>query len=366
MSSTTQVSGISGVAARARAARVAAAALAAIALFSAAATPALALDVSGIFNGIIEFLSVPIKGFFIALVDIIRGAMDTLNSVCVSIRADAGLGFSGTYADGSISIQGASGNDFTSVLSALNSILMTGARAAMVPAGLIVSIVFAVKCVKTVMEPDGGPSGIPYFEKLAWILVQYAIFKGLIDYSVDITAAVFNEVQRITSTIGVGGDMSGAISDWRELMVSNIENGWALTVDNAGTLLLDALGYGAVFIVSVIVAVTTIMSVYARWIQAFIYLLAAPLFFSLAGLGETRPIFIGYLKSFAALALAFTFTVVLIGLAQTVFIGQVVTVHGASNRFGIDVYTLVVTIAVGLIVSRGLRSCGSWAKELVG
>ena len=93
-----------------------------------------------------------------------------------------------------------------------------------------------------------------------------------------------------------------------------------------------------------------------RSVQLYVYAAFSPIPISLLGFEETKQIGIGYLKNFAAAALAVSG-----GLGKAEMLGLAQGVE-TFDSFGV----IIKTIAVLITTMMGLVKSGSWAKEILG
>ncbi len=223
----------------------------------------------------------------------------------------------------------------------------------------VLGIVFAIRMIKALQEPDNGPGNVPYIEKFAWLWIKFCLLKLVMDNSVGITIGVFNEVIRIVDIVGAAG-FTGAgvdlnVDEVKNRIIQSLTNGNEAPGIGSVTIsaLMGLIGYLASFVLQLIVYVAT----YARWAQVWVCLCFSPLFFSFAGLDETKGMFWSYLKTMAGLALAFVMTAILLKALPPVLIGVAST---GRNDFMFGLIGIEVVFIIALM------KVGSWSRDLIG
>lgn len=220
----------------------------------------------------------------------------------------------------------------------------------------VLGIVFAIRMIKVLQEPDNGPGNVPYVEKFGWLWVKLVLLKMIMDNSVDITVGLFNTFMSMVSMVG-GVSVGEQVSISEESVVGVL----ALEIPTGtGGILLTIVSCLIVYLLTFALQGVVFLALYGRWMQIWTSLCFAPLFFSFAGLDETKSMFWSYLKTIAGLALAFVITAILLksmGPVMTAFINSSdqALLGGFMDLVGIE-----------LVYCFSLIKAGSWARDLIG
>ena len=231
----------------------------------------------------------------------------------------------------------------------------------------ILGIVFGIQFIKEVQRPDNGPGNVPYVERFAMLWVKFAILKILVDKSLDLSISIFNTIQGLTYKIPTyGADVKLNNGQIKAAVDGALGIGGAAAAKSAfGFAISKSILFVIVlllimFVIAFILGCIVYLSVYGRWIQLWVYLCFAPIFFAFAGLDETRPMFMSYMKSIFGCGLAFVITAVLLKSMAPVIGGM----FSASTQGALGL--LLSTIAVEILYMVALMKCGSWAHDLIG
>ena len=243
---------------------------------------------------------------------------------------------------------------------------------------IVLAIMLGIQAVKIMQQPDNmNSSGIPYVEKFAWMWITFALMKLALDYSVDFTLIVFNSIQDVTTHV------FGTMQDFNNEYITNWVNNLKATIDsiafstdtseggnvdlaNAGrTIFMAVLAPVILFVGTLVLYCTIMLTTYGRWIQTYFYLSFSPLMFSFIGMDETRPMFISFLKSVMCCALSFLGTIVLLCVVRSALlpfiIGRFVDVTDPGSW--IDILGM---FAMGALFTFAISKVGSWVRDLVG
>ena len=208
----------------------------------------------------------------------------------------------------------------------------------------ILALIMLVQLVKISQRID-STSTLPAVKDIVFLAVFYVIFHWLIVNSLDIVTAIYNIFNHITASILPSDptymnsfDLSGVEADG------------------------DYIG-GFLIIVALVVA-------FARALQIYVMAAFSPIPLSLLGFEETRSMGIGFLKNFAAVALAGTIMVFvmysypfLLSSVSGVDSGGLAAVATGTND-GLN--SLLSVLAISIVYIFALAKSGAWARELLG
>lgn len=224
----------------------------------------------------------------------------------------------------------------------------------------ILALIMLVQLVKISQRID-STSTLPAVKDIVFLAVFYVLFHWLILNSLDIVAAIYNIFNHITASIlpsdahfADSFDLSGV-----EAKGEYIGGFFLLVVFGLVSVVIGAIAY----IVALVVA-------FARSLQIYVMAAFSPVPLSLLGFEETRSIGIGYLKNFAALALAGTIMVFimysypfLLSSVSGVDSGGLAAVATGTND-GLN--SLLTVLAISVVYIFALVKSGAWARELLG
>ena len=204
----------------------------------------------------------------------------------------------------------------------------------------ILGLFMLMQLIKISQRID-ATSTLPAVKDIVFLVVTYCILSYFIDNALDLVSAIYS----------IFNDLVGNVSD--KLQSKNwYEPGIEMTKDDAA----DAT-FGGCFLLLIFYA-------------AF-----SPIPISLLGFEETKQIGIGYLKNFAAAALAGVVMVLILylyphlvtALAVSGGLGKAEMLGLAQGVETFDSFGVIIkTIAVLITTMMGLVKSGSWAKEILG
>lgn len=210
---------------------------------------------------------------------------------------------------------------------------------------------------------------LPAVKDIVFLVVTYCILSYFIDNALDLVSAIY----------GIFNDLVGNVSD--KLQSKNwYEPGIKMTKDDAadatfgGCFLLLIFGLISWAVGLVFYAVSMVVAL-GRSVQLYVYAAFSPIPISLLGFEETKQIGIGYLKNFAAAALAGVVMVLILylyphlvtALAVSGGLGKAEMLGLAQGVETFDSFGVIIkTIAVLITTMMGLVKSGSWAKEILG
>lgn len=212
-------------------------------------------------------------------------------------------------------------------------------------------------------------STLPAVKDIVFLVVTYCILSYFIDNALDLVSAIYS----------IFNDLVGNVSD--KLQSKNwYEPGIEMTKDDAadatfgGCFLLLIFGLISWAVGLVFYAVSMVVAL-GRSVQLYVYAAFSPIPISLLGFEETKQIGIGYLKNFAAAALAGVVMVLILylyphlvtALAVSGGLGKAEMLGLAQGVETFDSFGVIIkTIAVLITTMMGLVKSGSWAKEILG
>ena len=217
----------------------------------------------------------------------------------------------------------------------------------------ILGLVFAIQFVKIIQQPDNPTGGVPYVEKFAWMWIKFAVLKLLLDNSIDISVAIFNFFAEIGKRIADVGPFSS--DDIEATVRTTLENNFSNTQLGGEMVNLIFLFFG--LIVVFIVAILIFVSVYGRWLQIFIYLPFAPLFFAFLGEDETKQMFWSYVRSIAGAGLAMVITIILVRSLPAIL---TISTLGDSRLGTIGIW------GSEILLGWAVMHAGQWAHDMIG
>lgn len=245
-------------------------------------------------------------------------------------------------------------------------------QAGVIPVGHAILGLFMLMQLIKISQRIDATSTLPAVKDIVFLVVMYCILSYFIDNALDLVSAIYDLFN------GLVGNVSDKLqsSDWS---VSGItfEDGDADSATIGGCFMLLLFGllswaFGLVlYVVAMIVAL-------ARSVQLYVYAAFSPIPVSLLGFEETRQIGIGYLKNFAAAALAGVVMVLILylyphlvtALAVSGGVGKVEMLAIATGGSAIESFdgfgVFFKSWAVILVTVMALVKSGSWAKEILG
>lgn len=224
----------------------------------------------------------------------------------------------------------------------------------------ILALIMLVQLVKISQRID-STSTLPAVKDIVFLAVFYVLFHWLIVNSLDIVTTIYNIFNHITASILPSDpnftssfDLSGVDADGDYI---------------GGFLMLVLFGFISV-ITGAIAYVVALVVAFARSLQIYVMAAFSPVPLSLLGFEETRSMGIGYLKNFAAVALAGTIMVFvmysypfLLASVSGVDSGGLAAVATGTND-GLN--SLLTVLAISVVYIFALAKSGAWARELLG
>ena len=240
-------------------------------------------------------------------------------------------------------------------------------QAGVIPvAHAILGLFMLMQLIKISQRID-ATSTLPAVKDIVFLVVTYCILSYFIDNALDLVSAIYS----------IFNDLVGNVSD--KLQSKNwYEPGIEMTKDDAadatfgGCFLLLIFGLISWAVGLVFYAVSMVVAL-GRSVQLYVYAAFSPIPISLLGFEETKQIGIGYLKNFAAAALAGVVMVLILyphlvtALAVSGGLGKAEMLGLAQGVETFDSFGVIIkTIAVLITTMMGLVKSGSWAKEILG
>lgn len=217
----------------------------------------------------------------------------------------------------------------------------------------ILGLVFAIQFVKIIQQPDNPTGGVPYVEKFAWMWIKFAVLKLLLDNSIDISVAIFNFFASLGKLIADAGPFSS--DDIEATVRTTLTNNFSNTQLGGEMVNLIFLFFGLIIVF--IVALLIFVSVYGRWLQIFIYLPFAPLFFALLGEDETKQMFWSYIRSIAGAGLAMVITIIIVRSLPAIL---TISTLGDSRLGTIGIW------GSEILIGWAVMHTGQWAHDMIG
>lgn len=235
----------------------------------------------------------------------------------------------------------------------------------------ILALFMLVQLVKISQKVDANAT-LPTVKEIVFLAVMYVIFHWTIQHSLEITTAIFDEINKIVTSFNGNDSVTAsqymdAALDWSELKLEDVKIG------NCFLLIIMALfSYLSGFIGFII---ALLMSM-ARALQLYVFASFSPLPVSLLGFEETRQMGIGFFKNFCAVCLAGAIMMFLF-LAYPAILTSSISTLGSSDLTSMitsDLTDSGVTVILALatwltctiLFCMGLIKSGAWAKELLG
>lgn len=224
----------------------------------------------------------------------------------------------------------------------------------------ILALIMLVQLVKISQRID-STSTLPAVKDIVFLAVFYVLFHWVIVNSLDIVTSIYNIFNHVTASILPSNPgFSGAFD------LSGVE----ASGDYIGGFLLLVL-FGLISVaVGAIAYIVALVVAFARSLQLYVMAAFSPVPLSLLGFEETRSIGIGYLKNFAAVALAGTIMVFimysypfLLSSVSGVDSGDLAAVATGTNS-GLN--SLLTVLAISIVYIFALAKSGAWARELLG
>ena len=267
---------------------------------------------------------------------------------------------------GSIGVDGILSAYFASMLAASGDVSMydvaRGAwQAAILPIGCgVLGLVFTLKLIEISQRMDGSQS-LPCVKEVVFLLVFFAVFLFLIQNSFDLMASVYEvcglAIDRVEALFGTGGSL-----DLQEVSIVTTDDDVASLVAMLIVSLVSWVAVLAAYVVALVVC-------WARALQLYVMAAFAPIPLAFLGMGATRQIGIGYLKSFGAVCIAGIVILVLL-IAFPIVLGGLSSANPGTGTpidsvaSGLTYALQYLAMCVLLILS--LVKSGGWARDIVG
>ena len=224
----------------------------------------------------------------------------------------------------------------------------------LVPLGeSILALVMLVQVVKISQKIDAQAT-LPTVKEILFLAVFYVIFHWLIVNSVDICAAVYDEINKISVALAGNGSITGTVS------LGDVTNA------DLGTMIIAFITSLFVWMSGLLVAIIAYVMAGARAIQLYVMAVFSPIPFSLMGFEETRSFGVNFCKNFLAVCLAgaiMVFLIVVFPVLYAAVIGSTSMID-AGGSFAVGVIAKLIGLPILLIL--GLIKSGSWSRDLLG
>lgn len=224
----------------------------------------------------------------------------------------------------------------------------------------ILALLMLVQLVKISQRID-ATSTLPAVKDIVFLAVFYVLFHWVIVNSLDIVTAIYDIFNSITTSILPSSSAYMAAFD-----LSSVETSWD-TIGGCALLALFGLISVAIGAVAYIIALVVSM---ARALQLYVMAAFSPIPLSLLGFEESRQMGIGFLKNFAAVALAgaiMMFTMFaypfLLASVSGVDSGGLAAIANGTND---GIFSLLSVLAISIIYIFALAKSGAWAREVLG
>ena len=229
-------------------------------------------------------------------------------------------------------------------------------------AGAILAIVMLVQLIKVSQRMDSS-GALPAVKDIAFLVVFFVMFSFIISKADTLCAGLYDLLNNVSVYINSYSASSTGLSNITFVDPSDVSGiGWG---DFIVAMIAGLIGLILAFIAYVI----SLLMVYARAIQLYIYMTFSPIPMALLGFDETRSMGIGFIKNFAAVCLAGALMLFIL-IAFPYIVSSVVTygTTGTSwNAFGADgVFNVLKIVAVSLLLCFALIKSGSTARDILG
>lgn len=224
----------------------------------------------------------------------------------------------------------------------------------------ILALLMLVQLVKISQRIDATAT-LPAVKDIVFLAVFYVLFHWLIVNSLDVVTAIYDIFNDITTSILPSSSAYMAAFD-----LSSVEPSWD-TIGGCALLALFGLISVAIGAVAYIIALVVPM---ARALQLYVMAAFSPIPLSLLGFEESRQMGMGFLKNFAAVALAgaiMMFTMFaypfLLASVSGVDSGGLAAIANGTND---GIFSLLSVLAVSIMYVFALAKSGAWAREVLG
>ncbi|HEL0789915.1 TPA: hypothetical protein TU158_001845 [Streptococcus equi subsp. zooepidemicus] len=227
----------------------------------------------------------------------------------------------------------------------------------------ILALFMLVQLVKISQRIDATAT-LPTVKDIIILAVAYVIFHWLIVNSLDIIADIFDEFNKIVTSLQGNSAIQAAAIDFSSINLDEV------TVGNCIMLVLCGL---ISYIIGLIAYLISLIVSMARGVQLYVMASFAPIPLSLLGFEETRQSGINFLKNFCALCLAGAIMMFMF-ISYPILITSTVATLGSDAFYGIaqgtisttPIFSLATWLAVSILLCIGLVKSGAWAKEILG
>lgn len=224
----------------------------------------------------------------------------------------------------------------------------------------ILALLMLVQLVKISQRID-ATSTLPAVKDIVFLAVFYVLFHWVIVNSLDIVTAIYDIFNSITTSILPSSSAYMAAVD-----LSSVETSWDTI---GGCALLALFGLISVLIGAVAYIIALVVPM-ARALQLYVMAAFSPIPLSLLGFEESRQMGIGFLKNFAAVALAgaiMMFTMFaypfLLASVSGVDSGGLAAIANGTND---GIFSLLSVLAISIMYIFALAKSGAWAREVLG
>ena len=222
----------------------------------------------------------------------------------------------------------------------------------------VLALSMVLQFVKLTQRADGSMTGMPGLENICMLLVGYAVGKLLIDNSMQICDAIYRTAGKVMASITAASGV--AAQSMPDAAFESTDIAVCLVV-----LVVCCLQIACAFAAHVVAQ----LLVYGRAVQIYVYAAFSALPIALLGVDGTRGAGLGFLKSFAGVALAnalllavlyfFPAIISSIGYAN---LGDMGAVGQLADAMGVFAQWL----ALMLVMLVAMCKTGSWAREILG
>ncbi|WP_164437851.1 hypothetical protein, partial [Streptococcus equi] len=188
----------------------------------------------------------------------------------------------------------------------------------------ILALFMLVQLVKISQRIDATAT-LPAVKDIIFLAVSYVIFHWLIVNSLSIMSAIFDEFNKIVTSLKDDATIRATALDFSSINLDDVTVGNCLFL-----LFLGLLSYGlgtVTYLISLVVSM-------ARVIQLYVFAAFSPIPLSLLGFEETRQTGINFIKNFCALCLAGAI-IMFMFIAYPIIIASTTATLGSDAFYGI-------------------------------
>lgn len=233
----------------------------------------------------------------------------------------------------------------------------------------ILGLFMLMQLIKISQKIDATAT-LPAVKEVVFLVVTYCILSWFINNALDVMSAVYDLANGLVGTVAENTQSQNPLETgikFTDDEISQATVGGCVMLVVLG--LLSVLVGGAAYVVAMVVAL-------ARAIQLYVYAAFSPIPVALLGFEETKQVGIGYLKNFAAAALAGVVMMLVLYLYPHIVSSLVVDSGGlqqdmllgiATGGNSLDAYgAFFKWVAASAVLILGLTKSGAWAKEILG